>query len=232
MCRLTFDPSDSESVARRLICPNKLYPRRIELASKVVEAYSIVCRFADSNGWQAYMQEPLFTSIEIFETQEKLWERIRQSKESLEDYPPTDGLSAAICSCHLVAVTPEKYERIRPEYAHIDKAWTRLLAHEIVHQLHIRLVGTEDKMGPKWFFEGFAMHAAGQRFGDHAITSIKEAIEAMHAESRGSYAKYVAAFEFFLERIELSLMLQRAAEQDFESWLIALTGSTKGALSP
>ena len=226
MCSLTFDPIDSESVAKHLICPDTLCHRRAELASKIVEAYKIVYCFADSINWQTYMQKLLFTSIQIFESQKELWCRIKKLTGSIEKFPPTDGLSAAICSDHLLTVVPELYKRIRPEYAHINKAWTRLLAHEMIHQLHIRFVGTEEKMGPQWFYEGFAMYGAGQSFGVR-IMSISEAIEAIHAESRGAYAKYIAAFEFFLERIELNQMLQHSAETDFESWLVALAGSSE-----
>lgn len=225
MCQsIKLDPSDIKSVVQHLVCSDKLRHRRIEFASNVAEAYAIVRHFANLNDWHEYMREPLFTSIQIFETQEELWHRIRNMTESVEKYPPINGLSAAIYSGCLMAVIPEEYERLRPEYALIDKAWTRLMAHEIAHQLHIRIVGTEEKMGSKWFYEGFAMHVAGQCFG-HVVATIENAIEAMHAESRGSYAKYVAAFDFFLERIELNLMLQRASEQDFEVWLLAHAAS-------
>lgn len=231
MCRLDFDPLDIQSVAKHLTCPDTLRSRQVEFASKVVEAYTIVFSFADSNNWQGYMQKPLFTSSHIFDSQKELWEKIRKLTGSTEESPPTDGLSAALCHAQLVAVAPEVYSRVRPEYARVNKAWTRLLAHEMIHELHSRLVGTELQMGPQWFFEGFAMHGAGQHFGVH-IVSIEEAVQAIHAKSRGSYAKYVAAFEFFGERIDLNLMLKRASEQDFESWLVALAGSTNKAAQP
>jgi|GEM_PF-589575 len=227
MCQsVKLDPSDIKSVVQHLVCSDKLLHRRIEFASNIVEACATVRHFANLNEWHEYMWEPLFTSIEIFATQKELWHRIRYMTRSIEKQVPTDGLSAAIISDHLMAVTPEEYKRLRPEYARTNKAWSKLLAHEMFHQLHIRLVGTEEKMGPKWFYEGFAMHAAGQRFGK-AIMSIEEAVKATRAESRGSYAKYIAAFEFFLKRIDLNLMLQQASEQDFEAWLISHASASK-----
>lgn len=227
MSRLKINPSNIKSVAQHLVCSNKLRPRRMEFASNVVEAYAIVRRFANLNGWEEYMRKLLFTSIKVFESQEELWSKIRNMTKSPEKHPPTDGLSAALIYGCLMSVSPEEYERLRPEYALIDRAWTRLMAHEMVHQLHIRIIGTEDKMGPQWFYEGLAMHAAGQRFGGHVIAAIDDVIEAMHAESRGSYVKYVAAFEFFIERVNLNQMLQRAANHDFETWLIASAVSAK-----
>lgn len=227
MRRLSIDPYDTESVARHLVCSNRLKPRKTQFASAVVEAYSIVNSFASLNGWLDYMQKPLFTSVHIFETWEKLWQKIKYMTRSPEESPPTDGLSAAIHSGCLMAVTQEEYERLRPEYASVDKPWARLLAHEIAHQLHIRIVGTEKKMGPKWFYEGFAMYASGQRFSGHVITSFEGVLEAMHAESRGSYAKYVAAFEFFLDRIDLKQMLREAGKREFEAWLLSRTAMKK-----
>ena len=229
MCRLAFNPLVTESVAKHLTCSDTLCCRRVEFASKVVEAYTIVLSFANTNNWKAHIQKPLFTSVHIYESQ-KLWKRIRKVTGSVEKHPPTNGLCAAICNSQLMAVAPNVYNQIRPEYARIKNAWTKLLAHEMIHQLHIRLVGMEEKMGPQWFFEGFAMHGAGQHFGIH-ITSIQEAINAMHNKSRGSYAKYVAAFEFFIDRIDLNLMLKRAAEHDFESWLITLASSTNNNIA-
>jgi hypothetical protein len=132
---------------------------------------------------------------------------------------PIDGLSAAIIKGHLVAVTPEEYWRLRPEYNEISSPWTRLLAHEMSHQLHVRLVGSEKKMGPQWFYEGFAMHVAGQLFAK-TVSTAHEAKDAIRAKSRGSYARYVAAFEFFLEHIDLNEMLEHASKRDFENWLI------------
>lgn len=217
-----IDLSDTESVARHITCSDRLLPRLFEFASSVVEAYAIVRRFASDNGWLDHMEKPLFTSVHIFETRDELWCSIDREEERAEGHPPTSGLSAGIISGCLMAVTPEEYTRVWPEYALIDKAWTRLLAHEIAHQLHVRIVGAEERMGPKWFYEGFAMHVAGQRFG-HAIATVDNAVEAMRAESRGSYAKYIATFEFFLKHIELALMLRRAADPSFEDWLSART---------
>lgn len=223
MLNLEIDLSDINSIAQHVICSKDLTARRETYAAQVSAAYDIILRFAEQNGWEKHLLAPLFNSIEVFASQGELWSKLRLVSGSREKKLPAEGLSAAICESSLMILIPEEYRKIRPEYNVIDKAWTRLIAHEMAHQLHIRVIGAEEKMGPKWFYEGFAMYVAGQQFG-HQITSAKEAIEATKAESRESYPKYVAAFEFFIKDMNLESILQRASDRDFEAWLTAHSG--------
>lgn len=218
---MSLDPSNSESILNHLTCSRALYHRRGEFAEKVKKADSIVREFASSHGWEKHMERPTFTSVRIYSTQKSLWDETRKIIGSSEKHPPTDGFSALICEWRLMAVTPEEYERLRPEYAGIEDGWIKLLAHEMAHELHNQLVGDEDRMGPQWFYEGFAMHVAGQHFDRPAISSLGRALEATHSESRGSYAEYVAAFEFFRRQVGLEKMIMQAGSPDFESWLIS-----------
>jgi hypothetical protein len=218
---MSLDPLSSESILKHLTCSRALYHRRREFAEKIKKADSIVRDFACSHGWDKYIERLLFTSAQIFATQKILWNKTRKVTGSSEKQPPTDGFSAVICDGHLMAVAPEEYERLRPEYASIKDGWTKLLAHEMAHEFHSRLVGNEDQMGPQWFYEGFAMHVAGQHFDMSAISSLGRALEATHSESRGSYAEYIATFEFFRRRVGLGKMIMQAGRSDFESWLIS-----------
>lgn len=222
MCKsLGVDPTDPKSAMKHIECHNVADERRRELAAGVVEAFAILQRFANEHEWHEHMIEPFFTNIAIFAQQEDLKKKVLGGREGAARHETgIEGLSAALVEKCLMAVTPEEYERIRPEYAGIDRAWPRLLAHEMAHQLHIRLVGSEEKMGPKWFYEGFALYAAGQRFG-HLVTGRAGAMEAIRTESRGSYAKYASAFEFFLLHVDLDQMLWRASSSDFEDWLFS-----------
>ncbi|NTW06379.1 MAG: hypothetical protein HGA29_00880 [Syntrophaceae bacterium] len=217
---IIVDSTDIAHVAKKLSCPKELSSRHHEFSLCLVDAYAIVEHFATQHGWQKHLKTPFIHSFQIFASQDEMWQKLKELTGVQEKHPPTDGLSSALVSGNLLAVTPEEYERLRPEYTHIDKAWTRLLAHEIIHQLHIRIIGNEKRMGPKWFYEGFAMYAAGQRITDQQPSSIAEATESMHAESRGSYAKFEAVFEYFLERIELKILLKQASRHDFQTWLI------------
>lgn len=120
---------------------------------------------------------------------------------------------------------PEEYSRLRPEYATEPDAWTRLVAHEIVHRLHVAILdGNEEAMGPPWFYEGFAVVGAGQPLGeDIVLTSAAEALSTVkNTQSRGSYRYYAAAVRYFAGRVPLRDLVQHAGRADFESWLLEL----------
>jgi hypothetical protein len=142
---------------------------------------------------------------------------------------PTDGLAAALVNGHLIVVTPEEYMKVRPEYASRPDAWARLLAHEMIHIVHERAVGSDcDAMGPKWFFEGLAVLGSDQDLGQRSrFTSAAEALTTVKDDSRGSYARYNEAVGYFAERIPLKELVSRARNDDFEAWLGTLDGDLK-----
>ena len=216
MCPLArFNPEDVDSIMEHLRCPVELEPRRREFATAVADAYRMVKGFAMEHGWMGHLKEPLFDSVEIFSTETELRTALGVGTEGLS---PHSVLCAAIEGSTLMAVSPEEYRRLRPEYAGIDRAWTRLLAHELAHGLHARIAGGHDNMGPRWFYEAFAMYVAGQNFG-LKVGSIDEAMAAIKRKRRGSYAWYVAALSFFVERVGIEELLKRAPLEGFERWL-------------
>ena len=228
MRRPEVDLASADSVVRHLIAGGSLRARVGEFALAVVDAHAMIHRFASDHGWRAHIRVPLCASVRVCETQDALRHAIRSEAGELGEYPPADGLSAGVCSGCLMAVSPEEYERIWPEYGRVAGAWTRLLAHEMAHELHARVAGAEELMGPRWFYEGFALHAAGQRMGQ-VVTTAGAAADAMRAGSRGAYAKYAAAFEFFHRHVTLDVLVRRASEADFEDWLVAMCGAESRA---
>lgn len=103
------------------------------------------------------------------------------------------------------------------------------MAHELAHRLHIRLVdGNEEKMGPIWFWEGFATYAAGQ-FEEDTVTLTDLEIEAILAEpKRGDYRQYNRVLKHFLGRAPLPELMRRASLPDFAEWLRGLDRSPQG----
>lgn len=188
----------------------------------MLRAEQIIYSFAKKYGWQNYVQHPSFDSVEIFSSQRELWTRVREL-ERLPSYeePLTNALAAVILKRTLLAITLEEYARIRPQYATRKQAWPRLLAHEMAHELHLRLVhANPDAMGPKWFFEGFAIVASGQHLCGHAKAhNLAEAMSDSAHQGPGSYVYYEVAFRFFLKRMALQQLIRRAGSPDFEDWL-------------
>jgi hypothetical protein len=197
--------------------------QRARWAANVDQAVEIVDEFASDHDWEAFAQEPFFDSVEIFATQDALWERIRVLSALPPDAkPPTDGLAAVLEERVLLAITPAEYGRIRPEYAHDGLAWTRLLAHELAHRLHERVAGGSDAMGPPWFLEGFAVVASGQRLGVELPNTASAARLLTRATKRGAYAAYERAVRFLMTKSTLPELVRRAARGELDTWLANL----------
>ena len=197
-------------------------PDRTHIDRSVQDAEAIVKTFAITNGWHAAIATPLFRNVEIYSTQEQLWRRMLEINHlPATTKLPSDGLAAANEKDLLLAVLPTEYARVRPEYARAPDAWTRLLAHELVHLLHVRIVeGDENAMGPTWFFEALAVIGSGQAIAqDLHFASVNEALAATQAGGRGSYARYGAVLRFFLTRASLNDLVKHAGRTDFETWL-------------
>ncbi|MCA9648192.1 MAG: hypothetical protein KC492_46180, partial [Myxococcales bacterium] len=134
------------------------------------------------------------------------------------------GLSATLEEGHLLAVSPTEYQRLHPEYEHGDSAWPELLAHELVHGLHVAVLhGNADAMGPTWFFEGLAVVGSGQPFGQgRSFDSNRAALAALKEPSdprAGSYATYAAVVRYFMTKVPLPELIERAKDANFEQWL-------------
>jgi hypothetical protein len=208
-------------VEKILVLPPGYQGRRAEIAEAVVTATEIVQAFAKRYGWSDHAQEPFFRGVEIFATREALWQRMLDLN-NIDDLPmPTDAVTAALEEGILLAVVREEAERARPEYFAEPQDWVKTLAHEIVHRLHVRILGgNEEAMGPEWFYEGFAVFGSGQPLGkDEKITDVEDALKAAHRSGRGAYASYAAALRFLAERIPLPELVARAHEPDFADWL-------------
>lgn len=204
-----------------LVVPEGMEDRRTEFCTAVVAALQIVSDFAARYGWLPQAEEAFFDSVEIYRSQQEVWERI-QFLNGVRDLPiPTDSLTAALEQRVLLAVPREEAERARPEYFRSDADWSRALAHEMIHRLHVRILGgDEERMGPDWFFEGFAVFGSGQPLGaEIEVNGLAEVLRLAHSSGRGSYARYAAALRFLAARIPLPRLVEHAATPDFENWL-------------
>jgi hypothetical protein len=195
--------------------------RRDEVEQAALGAIAIVTSFATANGWARHTEEPFFDRIEICPSKAQLWERMLEINECPSMPAPTDAVTAALEKRILLAIFIEEARRARPEYFKTELDWTQTLAHEMIHQLHVRiLAGNEDAMGPEWFYEGFAVLGSGQPLDrDIVVRDIDHALELTKASGRGAYARFVAALRFFVNRLPLQRLVDKASDPNFESWL-------------
>lgn len=222
----THSEHDSDAqlraVADAMQLPPALDDQRPTLEQTVVDAQHIVDAFAAQHDWQAQARLH-FDSVEIHATQASLWQRVLAIHDMPSTTPlPTSGLAAVLEGRVLMAVTPHVYREMHPAYTEQADFYTRILAHEIVHHLHVAVLqGDEDAMGPTWFFEGFAVVGSGQQMGAPlAYASVDEALAGAHdMKSPQAYRRFAAAVRFFMQRVPLTEMVAHAKDDDFEDWL-------------
>jgi hypothetical protein len=205
------------------ILPKSLEHSRSQFEQILLSAQRRIVRFAKKTGWEDLTKESFFDHAEIFDSKEAFDEALAKASgmSTPVQFPKT--YSAALENRMLMAVSPKLYDENYAEGIEKD-SYEKLIAHEIAHRLHIRILnGNEDAMGPTWFFEGFAIYAADQ-FKKHSSRSdaaeIKRIIE---SQERQSYRKYGYAFRYFARKATIKELIEHAGKKDFQKWLMDIT---------
>ncbi|MCB2155921.1 hypothetical protein KQI84_13645 [bacterium] len=209
-----------EQQAIPLELPASLEHRRAEFEGTLREAQSIIARFAAEHGWEDLIREPFADSAHIYDSKDAFDAEIRAIFDIPPDQPVHPTHTGALEERRLMAVAPEIYRKLYPA-GDEPGAFAKLLAHEIAHRLHIRILdGDEDAMGPIWFFEAFAITAVDQ-FADTTPTLSPERMrEIVQAEARGHYPEYRAVLKALLPRVPLTELVDRAARPGFTEWVL------------
>ena len=212
-------PVERDWVADRLTLPAGEEHRRRWYAEQVVAAHETIAAFAAEHGWASRVR-PFIQRVEVFADQAGLWTRLRTAFGRPDDAPlPTPGLAGALEQGVLQVVTPEAYARVHPRYGAAPGAYERLLAHEMAHRLHIAVLdGDEERMGPAWFYEGFAVVASGDLVGLEVATA-DDLWRHARADGPDAYAHYAAALRLLAARIPLPELVARAGDAGFEGWV-------------
>lgn len=210
------------SVTPKLILGPTLEPRRTEFDSAVGQAVGIVRSFAVGHGWGQLAEEPFMDSVMVFDDK-RAFDRTLLSLVGADTATRLPaGFCAALEQRTLLAVTPEFYARVYPEGIE-EGSYAKLMAHEMSHRLHIRILkGDEESMGPIWFFEGFAVHAADQFAGQKRELGPEEIRRIMDSPDRGDYREYRQVFEHYLKKAPLHELIARAGGKSFNEWLSSL----------
>lgn len=200
-----------------LILPTSLENKRSGIEKSILTAQKMIVEFAQQHGWADFARESFADQAEIFASQDDFLARLRQmfGMEIGQHLPKT--VVAGLENRILMAVSAEEYHRIFPE-GQEEHAFEKLLAHEIGHRLHVRILqGNEEAMGPIWFFEAFAIYAAGQF--EKVKLSREEIKTTIAGTERGSYLKYGAVIRFLLQHYSLQNLVNRAGDPDFSHQL-------------
>ncbi|HEY9757515.1 MAG TPA: hypothetical protein V6C97_20270 [Oculatellaceae cyanobacterium] len=202
-----------------LLLPSSLEPRRAEFESDLRQAQRRLRAFAAKSGWEALTDAPLMKRAEIYDTKEDYDTHVYELEPELLGKPIPRTFTAGIEKDVFFAVSPEICDAVFPQGREKD-SYVKLITHELAHRLHIRILqGQEEKMGPVWFYEGFAIYAADQYSAAAPKLAEQELWDIVETKQRGSYLKYRSVFEHFLQKHTLHELIQHAGNPDFTEWL-------------
>ncbi|MDQ5967400.1 MAG: hypothetical protein QG625_3556 [Cyanobacteriota bacterium erpe_2018_sw_39hr_WHONDRS-SW48-000098_B_bin.30] len=201
--------------------PQSMENRREELKGIIIGAQRRLKGFAVKYDWQYLLIDPIVEQVELFESKEAYDTHLRKTNPQEKDIAIPIGYSANFEGSTFFAVAPEIYAKNVPQFVESD-SYEKLLTHELAHRLHTKLVnGHEDKMGPIWFWEGFATFAASQFENDRTMLKQQEINNLLNDDKRGDYRKYNRIFKHFVKLIPLPEFVRRAAsEKNLADWLI------------
>jgi hypothetical protein len=203
-----------------------LEPQRATLRQTLHNAQRRLRNFAEQHAWGQYVQTPFAHAAHVY-TQKEHFDRELLTVCGLDpamELPQT--YCAALEEGRLMCVSPDLYRRLYPEGDEPD-AFEKLLTHEMAHRLHIRVLnGEEEAMGPIWFYEGFALHAAAQLLAVAPALTLDELWAVVAEEERQDYRRYVTVFRHFLAKTTLPHLVEMAGKVEFVTWLKKINGET------
>ena len=190
-----------------------------DVTQDVGKALDRIYRFCEKYGLLYDVSKPLVQTVIIYKHQSELVE-VLKTVYNLQDtslFPK--AMSAVIEDGVLYAVDETEYRRLYEEEHNIEDAYIKLFVHEFAHQLHIQLLnGEEDKMGPKWFFEGFAIYVADQL--KTYDLSLKEMIQIIEEDSDEPYIHYAPIFRRLVLCKPIKELIKEACKSDFSIFAI------------
>jgi hypothetical protein len=196
-----------------------LEQQRAWLRSALLSAQGRLAAFALKHSWRAHIQAPFARLFHVYADKASFDHDLLElcSLDPSIELPPT--YCAALEQGVLMSVSPELYRKLYPQ-GDEERAFEKLLTHEMAHRLHIRVLGgDEEAMGPVWFYEGFALYAAGQFEKTTLHLTAAETWEVVSAEERGDYRRYASVFRRLAARVPLQLLVEMAGKADFDDWL-------------
>jgi hypothetical protein len=203
----------------QLILPDSLEHARLELELCLLKAQKRIVNFARLHEWRDLIQGSFYDLAEIYDTKASFDKTLTKLSEPAAQIEIPVTYSAALENRRLMAVSPELYSCNYPEGVEQD-SYEKLLAHEIAHRLHIRILnGDENLMGPIWFFEGFAIYAVDQFSQDIAELEPREIRSIILNPARTSYRKYGSLFRYFVKKSSVTELIEQSEKPDFEKWL-------------
>ncbi|MCK5598669.1 hypothetical protein KAI78_03510 [bacterium] len=206
-----------------LMLSPKLEHKRELLSSWIINAQKELKAFACIFGWEGLMDKPFAKSAEIYDKKSDYDFRLKELCNVEQSVQLPKEYSAALEEEIFISVSPELYRKNYPDGIE-DDSFQKLITHEMAHRLHVRILkGDEDAMGPIWFFEGFALFAAGQFISDPIDMKSNDMISIITSKERGSYRLYAKLFRNLLKTMSLTELVSQAGRPEFNARVIKIT---------
>lgn len=238
------DPADLPQI--RLDLPQALESERAWYAARIASAERQVRDWFASAG-HSLAGQVLIARATVFADLASARPLVASACGAESGQIPT-SFSGTVCGDHLLLIDRasfrRNYERLYPGLGWSEGEYERLATHELAHRGHAlvarRLFGSEEGMGPRWFFEGLAIACAGQfpgpaeDEGDDGVTRpmdypafAKRAAEDAHKVL--SYPIYASMFRYLAKRIEPELLIREAGKPAFQAWVAERMGEARAA---
>ncbi|QKE72814.1 hypothetical protein HPK19_08350 [Arthrobacter citreus] len=195
--------------------PNSMELKRTFYNHLILTAQEKVYIYSKKHNWQTYLDRPLITSLKIFASKKEFDYALVEAFNLSENTKVPSSIVAVFLKDRLFMVSPEVYQAVYPEGCEED-SYEKLMIHELAHNLHIRILdGEEEKMGPKWFYEGFAVYVANQFAHAKKKLSKEELLSIVTLNKEVDYRCYKEVLEKVLQSFHLSDLVYCAWKPDF-----------------
>jgi len=212
------------SVPLRLELPPDLEPLRQVYQREVQLALDHVLRWFARHGFPR-KRVGIVDHVVVFGSAEQMKRRLaRRFKMSPDKI--SDTFSATVHGRTLLVVREEMFKKtyaaLYPRPRWDTSTYQRLMAHELAHRVHAmiatELFGTEDGMGPRWFFEGLAITCAGQFPGvEEPYLTWEQLAERVERDNKGihTYPVYKRMFRSLVTSFPVERLIRTAGKEGF-----------------
>jgi len=208
----------------RLELPATLESERARYQSDLEVALDRVVAWFAENGLAVGRGELLASAVvfaDLADAKRGLAKHYGMAEESIPD-----GFSGTVDGTTLFVVSRETYAktwaRLFPQHPWSDDSYRGLLTHELAHRAHAlkatALFGSEEGMGPRWFFEGLAIACASQFADPPAPALTWDQLEELIAKDSAkplSYPFYGQMFRSVAASFPVKVLVERAGREGF-----------------
>jgi hypothetical protein len=205
--RWTLSVSPPDSVAERAA------------RTSMEDADLLIASFAFSNGFGDVYTRGLAREVKVFTAKPEFDRYLQASGEWPRTTAVPETVVAIFGTGALLATAEAEARRTNPAIDSHD-AYVRILMHELAHGLHLAVVGGDKTaLGPRWFFEGFAVAAAEQFDGPEISAADYRAVVA--GSPMADYRLFGAAVRKLLRTHSYSALIEQARKPTFNAWALA-----------